>query len=414
MSVSAVAVRGGSDADLGASMDWTSGAALVLFALSVPVDVLAVSWMWVAPLAAGGALVLAGVLNLARTKAWRPTAAPLRWLIAYVAWTAVSLAWAHDLPPSLVRVTTNLQLLAMLLLAWQVGRTWREVRAIMAGFVLGCVVVSVGAWKSFLAGVTFVEMKFGPGLSWEEARYVALGFDPNDMGLTLAIGMLLAGYLGLTGSGRARLLWLASLPLALSAVALSGSRGSAFASAIALGVVMWWIGRQSRSALVLAVACLTIGAAVVWIEKPETWERIFTMRQQLAGGGTLGERIPIWREGWKLFLENPFFGVGVGDLPAAVAAGLGYGIVAHNTPLSIAAATGLVGLVLFFGAVLSIGWRARGIEPTDRSLVIGLLVVWFVGVSSLTWEYRKTTWLVLLIGAGITELRRLSPEAGTA
>jgi len=265
--------------------------------------------------------------------------------------------------------------------------------------------VSLGAWQAFLSGLTHVEMKYGPGSSLEEARYVALGFDPNDMGLTLAIGILMAGYLGLTGEGRWRRIWLGYLPLALSATALSGSRGASFAAAFALAVLLWWMWRQNTRTFALTMALLTAGAAIVWLKTPETWERIFTVRQQLAGG-TLGERLPIWRAGWDLFLENPFLGVGAAGFQSAVARGLGYPIVSHNTPLSVAAEVGLVGLLLFYGALASIAWGSLRAARADRNLVLGLLATWFIGTASLTWEYRKTTWLLMLIGVVMRELGR--------
>jgi hypothetical protein len=33
------------------------------------------------------------------------------------------------------------------------------------------------------------------------------------------------------------------------------------------------------------------------------------------------------------------------------------------------------------------------------------MLVWLVGASSLTWEFRKTTWFVLLVGAALGAIR---------
>ncbi len=380
-------------------------AVLLAFSLSVPIDSLRVPGLGLAVEGAALALLLAAVVTVASSGIWRPIPPAMLALLAFAAWTAVTLLWAHDLPPALERVLTNVSLVAIVLVAWQLVRTPLDLRLILAGFVLGAGLVALGAWRSFLAGITHVEATYGSGTSIDEARYSALGFDPNDMGLTLAIGLVMAGYLGLTGTGRWRQLWLAYLPLALSAVALSGSRGAAFAAAFAVAAVLWWMARRNRRAFLLAMALLVAGGALVWLRTPETWERIFTVRQQLAGG-SLGERLPIWRAGWELFLEHPLAGVGVGGFQSAVARGLGYAIVAHNTPLSVAAEAGLVGLVLFYGAVAKIAWDGLGAPRADRNLVLGLLATWFIGTASLTWENRKTTWLVLLIGAAVHGLGR--------
>jgi len=206
---------------------WIHRAVLMLFSFSVAIDALALRGVGAAVLGAGLVLVLASVLSVASTRSWRPAPAALRFSLAYVLWTAVTLLWARNLPRSLEHALTNAQLVISLWAAWQIARSRLDVRAAMAGFVLGCAGVSVGAWRSFLAGLTQAEMKYGATEQYIEPRYVALGFDPNDMGVTLAIGLLMAGYLGLEGEGRGRRLWLAFLPLALSAIALSGSRGAA-------------------------------------------------------------------------------------------------------------------------------------------------------------------------------------------
>jgi O-antigen ligase len=221
----------------------------------------------------------------------------------------------------------------------------------------------------------------------------------------------MAGHLGLTGAARWRYLWLGYLPLALSAITLSGSRGAALAAACAVAAVLWWMGRQSLPALAATVALLAAGTGIGWASTPQSWERLFTVRQQLAGG-TLGERLPIWSAGWDLFLQHPLLGVGVAGFQSAVAHGLGYAMVAHNTPLSVAAEAGLVGLVLFYGAPVTIALATRRAPAAERGLALGLLATWFIGTASLTWEYRKATWLVMLVGAAMCWPGRDQATAG--
>jgi putative inorganic carbon (hco3(-)) transporter len=80
------------------------------------------------------------------------------------------------------------------------------------------------------------------------------------------------------------------------------------------------------------------------------------------------QRLAHWTAGWQMFLEHPWFGVGIGNysvvypiyaLPAW-SDPLGH---AHNYYLNIAAEAGLIGLaayLLLWGSVLSWVWRAVG------------------------------------------------------
>ena len=62
-------------------------------------------------------------------------------------------------------------------------------------------------------------------------------------------------------------------------------------------------------------------------------------------------RIQIWSISGSVFLDNPFFGVGLGNLPIFFdpTASVKSPINAHNTFLDISSELGLLGLVLFFG-----------------------------------------------------------------
>lgn len=391
----------------------TARGALLLFSMFVATDSMEMPLgIEVLVPIAGLLLVAAGVATVVRTRTWRVLPAPIVLLAVFTMWSALSMLWAREFDPSVAGIKNRVQLLVFVVLAWQIVRTRRDVDLLMAGFVIGCLALVAGTWRSFLLGITHAEMVFGPELDFESARFVAAGFDPNEMGLNLALGVPMAGYLALTGSGRSRRAWLAYLPLGMSALALSGSRGSNMAAAVSMVLVLLWIRRRSLSAAFVVLALLIAGGLVAWVVTPDTWDRIFTAKQQLAGGGTLGERLPIWRSGWKVFLANPIIGVGLGNFADAVTKPLGHSIVAHNTLLSVATESGVVGFALFYGAILVVFAGASRALRIDRELVAGLFLTWFIGVFSLTWEHRKTTWLLLLIGSAFQQLwRRRAPDA---
>jgi O-antigen ligase len=380
-------------------------ALLALFAFGVAVDAMPLFGFETTAMLFGTVLLVAATWHVIRTGRVRNASATLLILTCFVAWSGLSMLWARDLPTAQDRMTTNLQLVASTWLLWQIAREERDLRTIMVGYLAGCTFAIGGAWHSFLTGLTY--------LDHEERRFVALGFDPNDMGVTLAIGIPMAASLALTSTARLRYLWFVYVPLALSGIALSGSRGAAFAAGVAILWILPLVGRRSVPAMLVAIAVAAAGGVAVVSLTPESWERILGARQQLAGG-TLSQRLPIWHAGLEVIAHHPIVGVGVGSFTQAVRPYLGYGIVAHNTIISVLAEGGAIGLLLFYGAIASVAYLVVQRAAPHRGLVLSLLVVWFVGTSSLSWEYRKTTWLLLLIGAAAARLRQPETRADPA
>ena len=390
-----------------------ASAVLAFMAFAVPLDVLPLIGDSSVTSAIGGSLALAAAWQMISTRRVRTPPAALLWLTALAVWAAVSLLWAADLAPATSRLATVLQLLVFVWLGWQIARSRRDLCLMLGGYLTGCAVAAAGAWRSFLSGAAYVgvtqealgDVRYG------EPRFAASGYDPNDMGVTLALGIPIATYLALAGQRRWRLLWLAYLPLGLSGIVLSGSRGAALTAGVAVACVVLWAGRKSPVAAAAALALAVAAGLGAWWVDPETWRRILTFRQQLAGG-SLGDRLPIWRAGLALLWSNPIAGVGVGGFPGAVSRYLTYPMVAHNTFLSVTAELGILGAAIFLGALLSTARSAWREGENARALMASVGLTWIVGVSSLTWEYRKTTWFLLLACSVLGALPRGAQRQG--
>lgn len=337
------------------------------------------------------AVALGQVLRVGRI---RPPGPTVLFMTGFVAWAAASMVWSRTPGDAQIGLATYAQLLVFLWLGWQIVRTSGDWRALAGGYVVGCAAVAIATWMAKDAGVTFEE---------DDVRYVAFGLDPNGMAVTLAIAIPLAAHLSVNTRGLWRVAWLTYTPLALSAIALSGSRGGAITTAVALVAAAIAVRREARIAIPLA-GLVAAGVVTAAVSVPtEAWERIFTAGQELSGG-TVSSRTPIWRAGFDVFARHPLIGIGCDGFNDAVVPALGTAITAHNTPLKVAVDFGVIGVVLYFGAFVvtiggsraSFGWRA---------FICGLLATWFVGTSSLSWEQAKPTWLVLLLAAAAGFLR---------
>ena len=382
---------------------WLRWGLLAAVAAGIPLDGLLAVTFGSSSLALGVPLVVAAVWTVVASGRVRALPAPLVALAAFTAWSAASVLWAVDGDEFAKRLLTNAQLLALVLVCWQVLHSDRELRALLTGFVAGCLVTVALAWQAFLRGEALVD---------GGTRYTAKGIDANDMSVTLAVAIPMAAYLALTGArvrSRAAFLY---VPFAASAIALSGSRGGTLTAATALASVLIWTARRSGAATAAATLLAVVAVAGAWALVPEeNFTRIFTVQEQLRGGGTMGDRVQIWHAGLDLLARHPLAGVGAGGFSKAISAALNARTVAHNTPLSIAVEHGIIGLVIFGSALVLVLRHAARADPPERALAWSLVVTWCVGSASLTWEYRKTTWLVILMGAALGVLRQRRGEA---
>ena len=127
-------------------------------------------------------------------------------------------------------------------------------------------------------------------------------------------------------------------------------------------------------------------------------DRLATIPQEVTQG-SINSRKQIWKSGARVWLEHPLLGVGVGAYPEAVRPQLGIPsvpgarYVAHNTFLSVLV-EGDHRLCRLARALGQPGCFPVMMPGPERALCATLLAVWAIGVSTLTWEHYKGTWLV--------------------
>jgi O-antigen ligase len=365
-----------------------SNVTALLFVGSIPLDVWPVSGIGSVSTLAGVVLGAAALLHFVTTAHVRPAPAALKAAALFAAWSWASVAWSWDPDTTVQRSLTYSQLLVVTWILWQLVRTVEQVEYVAAAFLVGCFVAAVGTYIQYARGAIYDA----------DVRYATSGFDPNDLGLTLAIALPLAWMLGTNRVGRKSLLWLTYVPLSLGAIALTASRGAALAGVTAASIVVFGARhlRARAKLLTVAVGGAALAFLVRWVPA-ESWERLWTIKDQLSGG-SFTHRKEIWRAGFGLFADNWLFGVGAGGFPHAVEPLLNWRIVAHNTFLGVATELGVVGLLLFLAPFLFTIRRLRHLPTQWRASLAVLLMTWMVGASSLTWDTRKTTWFVAFLG----------------
>jgi hypothetical protein len=327
-----------------------------------------------------------GVAAVVARAEFRPPGLLLILIATFVLWNGLSLFWTVDAETSRLRLQTYAQLAALVWLIWEFGDTPAARRALAQAYVLGAYV-----------SVTDTIWSYASGSAIQTARFVAGEFDPNDLGLTLALGIPLAWHLMLTATRPvSRLINGAYLPTAALAVLLTGSRGALAATIVASTVVLGSLLRlpfKWKAAVVVLLAATVAGAAQ--FVPPATFERLAAAQEEIASGDLSGRGV-IWRAGLERFEEHPMVGIGTGAFRVAVAPYLAATpYAAHNTYLGVLVEQGAVGfgILAAIGALVFSGMRR--LERPVRRLALVLCLTWGVGVMSLSWEHRKPTWFLL-------------------
>jgi O-antigen ligase len=139
--------------------------------------------------------------------------------------------------------------------------------------------------------------------------------DENDLALGLNIALPFA-VLGI-GSARglaARLALLAASALLIAGVVASSSRGGLVGLAAAAGA----IALVSRRRLVVLFGLLAAVAALAWLAPAAYWADMGTMFDP--ADATRGERVHQWNDARRIWRDNPWLGVGPGNVPWVMAA----------------------------------------------------------------------------------------------
>ena len=216
----------------------------------------------------------------------------------------------------------------------------------------------------------------------------------------------MAAYLARRPNGSRILRWLnVFYPVATGLIIIvSGSRGALLAATpayIFFLVTVAGLGRWWRIGTI--VVLLGAGLALTRMDLSQPLERLGSVTGS-ASSDHLSGRAELWHAGWAAFAEHPWLGVGGGAFAAATRSrsGLGKSLIAHDTYLSVLTELGPVGLLLLV-SVIALVIRATLRQPAPMRVASLLcLLVWGIGVSALSWEFRSQTWLLfgLLVAGG--------------
>jgi O-antigen ligase len=335
------------------------------------------------------------VSTLLRKKVRKPHIFHL-FVLLFIIWNLTSLFWTLAVDESIQLVKTYVQLFIFMYIIWDLYLTLKAVNKALQVFVFGCFI---------LIFTTVINYTLGREISlYSGGRYAGVG-NANELALILTLGLPIAWHLATSRDNQDRytilqILNFAFIPGALFAILLTGTRTAIFAVIPAFAYI---IGTTRRLKPILRYSSLVfLVGAMFWLEPliPRSIiERLGTTGASIITGD-LGGRVNLWLQSLSLFYIHPLFGIGSGALSSPLV----IGAMAHNTFLSVLTEVGLIGFVLFTCILVIVVQQAINQKKAYAILWTTILTIWAIGVFTLTWEYRKVTWLFLtlvVVGANL-------------
>jgi len=332
----------------------------------------------------GGGSLVAGLFAVLSRKEHRAVGGLLILYLLYLVWSGLTFLWTIDYESSWISFQSLLQLFIFMWLIWEFSQREKDLFAMMGAYVAGCMISCLATFMAYQNQTQFTYQ-----------RYAASGFDPNDLGVALAVGIPLAWYLFVTRANRWGWVTWAYVPVAGFAIVLTASRTAFIALAVALISVLLTLYRARGWSRWFVYLCLPVCLYLGYRYVPDySLDRVVSIGEEVSSG-TLNSRMDIWNYGIRAFAERPIHGFGVGSFSSVIEHGYGFRISAHNVFVSALVSEGLIGLLLVAGMFVNAGNALRAMPMTERLLWGGVLLSLGVGVSALSWDHSKPTWLLL-------------------
>ncbi len=393
-------------------------AALACVPVRVPVDVGDERANLLVPLygvVAGAAAALAWRLLRGDDRARELGA--LAWpLAAFLLWTGLSLLWTEDVREAAVSMLAfylPFALLALVLARLPWSRRWLTALGVQL-VAMALLFAGVGMYQWVTRDV-FWNPKVEVGNAYAPFfRVNSVFWDPSIYGRFLVVAILAALVIVLCAPRpRVALGATAAIVLAWIGLALSFSQSSfvALTAGVLAAAAFAWPRRVATT-----VGAATAVLLLAGFSAPQVRHAVFEDVQGGLDRATSG-RASLVANGVRIAADNPLAGVGLGSFRRAYADETGLRgeaprrAASHNTPVTVAAETGVPGILLFvwlLAAALLVPLRRASRSFAGRSSLIVGVVLTAIAVHSLFYNAffeDPVTWGVIGLGALVAAWR---------
>lgn len=303
--------------------------------------------------------------------------------------------------------TVEMLVLAALTLTVAVRAERADLHRLAHGYVV-LIVLSIGVG---------IAVPSTPVSNLQVGRFTWLAIHPTSAGLLLSIAVVIAFSYAALRADRPGPVWnrwvYVGLTAATTGALVATQTRAAVLGAVAGALAALFAHHRGRRRLEL-MAGAALGLGLLALTAVPTIEEYLARGESVEKLSTLNSRTDLWSVAWEAVLEQPVYGYGVGASQGIFqeAVGLGGG---HNALINVLVDLGFVGAIGWVALVSALGFglltAARttkdGEAVTDRSMLLGLLVVLLVngmftsgpgGVANVaaTWLFLSAGWSVCL------------------
>ena len=344
-------------------------------------------------------------------------------LAALVGWTGLSLLWTDDLREGAIALLAFVLPFALLALGFA-RLPWREARLLgLYGVFAGTVsaYAGVGIYQWVARDVFWNPKVIVPNAYAPFYRVNSVFWDPSIYGRYLVLGILATLALVLVGLRRNHLAAAVALILVAWVGLLFSFSQSSFVALIAgvlAAATVTWRWRAALALGLLAALVISVGFAT-----PQVRSQLLDKSRAGIDAAT-SSRAGLVANGIRIAADSPAVGVGVGSFKAAYAERVGLAgreprrAASHTTPVTVAAETGLLGLVLLaWLGVVGVGAPLLGSHrgAAGRTALVAGLTLGAVVVHSFFYNAffeDPASWALLGLGALALTRRAQEEDAG--
>lgn len=313
----------------------------------------------------------------------------------FLGWCILSIAWSINDTKSLKALVTLLMVGMLLLVIWDVVYDPQQLDFLLQTFVFGCTLSVFSILINYVTHNTYGR---------HEAQYSAIGYNPNDLSIIIALSIGIAYYLlfySRLNSDKLKYYNLIFILLGSASIILTASRqGFVFLIFASLyGIIMILNGTSVRLWHVIGIVLpvLVVGIQAI---PAEVFREISTIPDEIINGKNI--RFQIWGVALEAIQNRPLVGYGAGVHQYAYDE---FRNATENGFFGILGNTGVVGLLLFSFMIVS-SFRQVSNTGNYRLLWICLFILLFLQSLVNNVMFFTTTYVIpslVVLSATLTE-----------
>lgn len=323
---------------------------------------------------------------------------PARYLL-FIFWSFISILWAHQISPNLIKNSTYLSLFILYLVIILLPEENNGILHLKF-FVL----------STFLSTLTIPFFAKEIFLNDPYARLSSGGLNPNDYAGVIAIAIPFAFmWFQLERKKWLKIIPILFIPVGILAIAFTQTRTGTLALLPFVVYLAIFSRRTGLSKRFIIFLVFGISIYLLAYFAPAEYFSRLSVVFDIEGSDRFSHRLDIWQAGWNMFLSRPFLGVGTGNFhlfsPIFSDILLEEGaLVAHNIFISVLGELGIIGLIIFlfliYGHFRRNLWLIfKGQQNQETKIIASTLLVVFIAYliigMGMNWEYRKILPLIL-------------------